>query len=521
MSFFGADTDELNEAGKKCQEGAETTDQVIQYLRALVIALRAASFFTGGASAAYAEYLTSTVIPWLEKISAALKMFANVLLSHAKAQDDASNGHDVNFAALPSYSSPLLPTSNTADYPAIVAPDCGVAAPVADAGPTGGAGVAPVTGGNQPAGVAPVGGVGGGIGGVGVAPGSPGTGGTGASTIGMPVSPGGGQPAPGTSSIGTGTPSITTASPLAATSGSVPGIGGTGGSSGWGAGTTGTGTSGTFGTPASSGLGLEGTLGEAGSASDTGSTPVSRAFGSTHGVDGVPEVATTPVAASEAGAGSGFGAAGMIAGAAAAIGLGGAALARRGQKATAGDIEQLSASNGRGSRGEDVRALQEKLTAAGYDPHDSDGVWGDRTQAAYDAWRADNPVQVRHGSGYTSPDGFDYASVLGAADNPHVTPEFLREMEGVAQRVGARPEDLMSVLAVESGRTFSPSAQHPETRATGLLQFLPETAERLGTSVDDLARMSAVEQLPYVERLLSQNRGHLGDLASLSTATKN
>jgi hypothetical protein len=103
MSFLGADTDELRDAGQVCQDGKETTDQVITYLRALIAILRAASFFSGGASAAYATYLETVVVPWLQKISMALGLFAQVLNANADAQDQASQGQSVDFGALPTY----------------------------------------------------------------------------------------------------------------------------------------------------------------------------------------------------------------------------------------------------------------------------------------------------------------------------------------------------------------------------------------------------------------------------------
>ena len=43
-----------------------------------------------------------------------------------------------------------------------------------------------------------------------------------------------------------------------------------------------------------------------------------------------------------------------------------------------------------------------------------------------------------------------------------------------------------------------------EIGATGLIQFLPSTAAGLGTSTEALANMSAVEQLEYVDKFLSQ-----------------
>ena len=76
MAFLGADTDELREVGQEFEQGKEITDQVITYLKALIALLKAASFFSGGASLAYATYLETTVVPWLEKISMALGLFA-------------------------------------------------------------------------------------------------------------------------------------------------------------------------------------------------------------------------------------------------------------------------------------------------------------------------------------------------------------------------------------------------------------------------------------------------------------
>ena len=43
-----------------------------------------------------------------------------------------------------------------------------------------------------------------------------------------------------------------------------------------------------------------------------------------------------------------------------------------------------------------------------------------------------------------------------------------------------------------------PSAVNKQSGATGLIQFMPDTARSLGTSVEALRTMSAVEQLDYV-----------------------
>ena len=58
----------------------------------------------------------------------------------------------------------------------------------------------------------------------------------------------------------------------------------------------------------------------------------------------------------------------------------------------------------------------------------------------------------------------------------------------------------MSIMALETGRTFSPSIQNKDTHATGLVQIMPNNAKNLGTTIEKLKAMTAVEQLDYVEK---------------------
>jgi hypothetical protein len=125
--FQGADVEGLQGIAAKCEQGGDTADQVVAFLTALVIALKAASWFTGGASAAYAAYLESVVIPWLKKVSMALHLFAKVLNAHADAQTQASAGESVDWSSLPTYQTPQLPAGDCRDYP--VLPPAGTTVP--------------------------------------------------------------------------------------------------------------------------------------------------------------------------------------------------------------------------------------------------------------------------------------------------------------------------------------------------------------------------------------------------------
>jgi hypothetical protein len=89
----------------------------------------------------------------------------------------------------------------------------------------------------------------------------------------------------------------------------------------------------------------------------------------------------------------------------------------------------------------------------------------------------------------------------GAIAEQKCGPEFKQKVITIANRLGCDPSNLMAVMAFETGGTFAPDKRNvAESGATGLIQFMPKTAEALGTTTDDLARMSATDQLVYVEK---------------------
>ncbi|OCW58534.1 lytic transglycosylase [Hoeflea olei] len=92
---------------------------------------------------------------------------------------------------------------------------------------------------------------------------------------------------------------------------------------------------------------------------------------------------------------------------------------------------------------------------------------------------------------------------------------FRRKTLAIAQRLEMNPDHLMAIMAFETGRSFDPATTNRAgSGATGLIQFMPATARALGTSTAELAGMSALEQLDYVEAYLAPYRGRIGDLAS-------
>lgn len=88
--------------------------------------------------------------------------------------------------------------------------------------------------------------------------------------------------------------------------------------------------------------------------------------------------------------------------------------------------------------------------------------------------------------------------------------EFDDELEALAMENDLDPAKIRHVMGPETAGTMSAGARNPQSGATGLIQFLPSVARSLGTTTDELAKMSSTEQLPYVMRYLSE-RGVTSD----------
>ena len=151
-------------------------------------------------------------------------------------------------------------------------------------------------------------------------------------------------------------------------------------------------------------------------------------------------------------------------------------------------------------------------------PLDVDGLCGPATIFAIEK------VQ-RHDLLMTQPTGkvepndstFDFltrgitAEALGGqqiAWGAKVSEAFKARLIEIAQNIGVDPNYLISAIAFETGETFSPSVKN-RNGATGLIQFLPDTAAELGTTTADLAAMTDVDQMDYVEKYFYPYRNML------------
>jgi len=77
---------------------------------------------------------------------------------------------------------------------------------------------------------------------------------------------------------------------------------------------------------------------------------------------------------------------------------------------------------------------------------------------------------------------------------------FFAGVKELSERLSCSPLDLLAVMAGQSG--VQADAQHRTSRATGLIQLMPKTLRGLGwvDGPDAFRRLSAVEQLPYVQK---------------------
>lgn len=99
----------------------------------------------------------------------------------------------------------------------------------------------------------------------------------------------------------------------------------------------------------------------------------------------------------------------------------------------------------------------------------------------------------------------------------HTPLDFCQGVVGMCFRLGiAEPSWLMACMAFETGESFSPSVRNAAgSGAVGLIQFMPTTAALLGTTVEQLAELTATAQLLYVEKYFSNRKGQLRSLGDV------
>lgn len=100
-----------------------------------------------------------------------------------------------------------------------------------------------------------------------------------------------------------------------------------------------------------------------------------------------------------------------------------------------------------------------------------------------------------------------------------VSPGFRQKVREICATRGMQPDDLMTCMAFESGRTFRPDIRNGAgSGAVGLIQFMPSTLGAWGLTVEKAARMTAVQQLDLVDRYFKPWSGKLHNLGDVYLA---
>jgi hypothetical protein len=151
-----------------------------------------------------------------------------------------------------------------------------------------------------------------------------------------------------------------------------------------------------------------------------------------------------------------------------------------------------------------VSFMQATVEAGGVAPDDAAALTRVAAilQALIDTAPVDAPVSPQHRR----------AIVWGAK----VSETFRDRVWWICDTLGFDPDNLMTCMAWESGRTFSASVRNMAgSGAVGLIQFMPSTAVGLGTTAGALASMTAEDQLRYVYKYLRPWGGRINDLADM------
>ena len=125
----------------------------------------------------------------------------------------------------------------------------------------------------------------------------------------------------------------------------------------------------------------------------------------------------------------------------------------------------------------------------------------------------------------------DTTSTAPASGNGYKPPEevtkdtaFMGKVNAVSTDLGINPNDLLRVIEFETGKSFSPSVR-PYAKdgkrissAVGLIQFLESTAKGLGTTTEDLAKMTAAEQMDFVGKYLAPYKGRIKNFGDVYMA---
>ena len=96
--------------------------------------------------------------------------------------------------------------------------------------------------------------------------------------------------------------------------------------------------------------------------------------------------------------------------------------------------------------------------------------------------------------------------------------EFMTKVDRLAGIHGVDKDEILKVIQFETAGSWDPAQKSGTSSATGLIQFMPDTAKELGTTTANLAKMSRSDQMDYVEKYLAKFEGKIKNFDDLYMA---
>ena len=103
----------------------------------------------------------------------------------------------------------------------------------------------------------------------------------------------------------------------------------------------------------------------------------------------------------------------------------------------------------RGSKGSDVKDLQERLNALGYDCGEADGVFGSKTEAAVRRFQADNGLVVDGVAGMATQEALSARKSPAKKPDDNIgddTPDYLEMILNHAEAITEAVKEMRGVL---------------------------------------------------------------------------
>ena len=85
----------------------------------------------------------------------------------------------------------------------------------------------------------------------------------------------------------------------------------------------------------------------------------------------------------------------------------------------------------------------------------------------------------------------------------------------LSNKYGFNSQDLLRLIEFETAGTFSPAIQNSSSGATGLIQFMGDTAKSLGTTTSELKTMSVEEQMKWVDKYFERQLKNFPELEGM------